>query len=1020
MVATRLPPTAEELDELSEAFRRDPGRAFVGLGDALLALGRPRDAVEIGARGLQVDPGNLAGRLMVARAFAALHQWKEAQAELLKVVKTDRNHGSAFRVLGEVLMRRGDYERALPVLQHAQNLSPADPSILSLLRRARAGQVLDPPPPIPTPLHPMEGGRGGVVPGGQPYPSADSGPYALDELPTRVAGEIDTGTGREWVDDPASVARVKLERVEQRRDSGRRVPLDGQVRRRDARGSDETDLRPVEHHMPPPTEDVFAPLGQDPMRERLQGGPAYQPSSGGSPPAAYAGGHPAASMPAASMPTAAMPPAQFGPGAMPAGMSPAGFPSGGVPGGFPPAGPPQHGGLPPGVMPSSAPSGVRPRVVTVDKPRDAAQASLRQSAAVGEQYLNNLLVGGLLDIPRVRVPDVNFDLAPGRRWGRSTVRLFIYLFVILFMSIGGAGAWYWYADRQRGEDVARHLETAMVQIDDGDYEGLARADQETRAAVERDRDNLYAVALLAEITALEAFLHGEIKPAEVQRAIELAAQEIDRPEEKGFRELLLARAAHTLAILPTLEDEGDARLAEVRRSLETWLAGHQADFMARWLHGHALWAAGDRKGARAAFEQADGGGQGPAIATTSLADMLLDDGEFEKARVTYDRALKKSPRHAWAFIGRSLTRSERSAEIQEAVGDVNVGVPQKRGPRVEAWKQLAMATAYLTQQDYEAFATALDKAVGVAEPRFLVRVGLLRMQQGRLADAARARSEIRWYADKPQPDPLVLALDAELRLASGMAREAFVAVEKEGGLRAARLRGRALFDLGRWEEAVAELDQALQISPRDLILQVWAESARLVVASGDDRRKIGDLLDSLGRQSKSKAARVPQAVALARTGRRQAARERLELSLKDVSAEYPNPLAYRAHLVLAEIEVADGKLDSAASHVDKALELNPGYLPTHDLACRLLVESAPDRARPHCVEVVKAETASVNAELAFVRTMMPARTPEETRTAADALRRARQKGASPEELQEYIPLIDPALFVELGVPEPTK
>src|SRR5688572_22449137 len=118
MVAIRPPPTAEELDDLSEAYRRDPGRFFVGLGGELLALGRLRDAVEIGARGLQDDPGNLDGRLMVARAFASLHQWKEAKAELLKVVKADRNHGAAFRMLGEVLMRRADFERALPVLQH--------------------------------------------------------------------------------------------------------------------------------------------------------------------------------------------------------------------------------------------------------------------------------------------------------------------------------------------------------------------------------------------------------------------------------------------------------------------------------------------------------------------------------------------------------------------------------------------------------------------------------------------------------------------------------------------------------------------------------------------------------------------------------------------------------------------------------------------------------------------------------------------------------------------------------------
>jgi tetratricopeptide (TPR) repeat protein len=1008
MVATGLPPTAAELDELSEAFRRDPGRAFVGLGDAMIALGRPRDAVEIGARGLRENPGNLDGRLMVARAFAALHQWKEAQAELLKVVKTDRNHGQAFRMLGEVLMRRADYERALPVLQHAQNLNPADASILGLLRRARAGQTLDPPPPIPTPLA-AGGGHAG-----RRSRHPDSGAYPMEELPTRVAGEIDTQglnySDAGW-DDDAALGRVRIERVEHRRDPGPRAPVDGQVRRSDARGNEQADRRPVEHHMPPPTEDVFAPLGQDPVRDRM----AMSHQAAGGFPSGPHGGHGHA------------PGVQGAPGGFPDGypqapgpttmMSPPGF----APGGFPPPAMPGAPGMPSGAFAASGPaaiSGIRPRVVAAEKPRDAAQASLRQSAAVGEQYLNNLLLGGLLDIPRVRVPDVNYEISPGRRWGRSTARVFAYLFVTLFMAIAGAGAWYWYATLQQSEDVERHLSTALPQIDDGEYEGLVRADEETRAAVERDRENTFAVALLAQITALEAFLYGEINTAEVQSAIELASQDIDDPSEEGFRELAIARMAHTLAILPGLEQGGDARLAEARAGLEKWLAGHKDDLMGRWLLGHALWAAGDRKGARAAFEAADSGGKGPAVAAVSLADMLLDEGEFEKARAIYDRALKKSPRHSWAFIGRSLTRSERSAEIQEAVADVNVGVPQKRGPRVEAWKQLAMASAYLTQQDFEGFTKALEKATGVHEPRFMARLGLLRLHEGKLADAARTRAGIRWYADKPQSDPLVVSLDAELRLASGMAREAHATVAKEGGLRAANLRGRALFDMGRWDEALTELDQALQIAPKDWALQLWAEAARMVVAGGDERRRIGEVLDTLGRGARSKSARVPQSVALIKIGRAPLARDKLELSLKDISSEYPNALAYRAHVELARLDLAGGNRARAAEHVEKALELNAGYLPAHDLACQLLLESAPDKARGHCDEVVKADVASADAEIAFARGKTPPGSDDDRKAAADALRRAHKKGASAEALQSIIADVDAGLYDELGVSKP--
>src|SRR6185503_10998200 len=99
-------------------------------------------------------PDNLEGRVMVARAHSLLHQWKEAQGELLRVVKIDRSSRMGFALLGEVLLRRNDYERAVPVLQHAQNLDPTSPQILSMLKRARANQPLDPPPAIPQPVPP--------------------------------------------------------------------------------------------------------------------------------------------------------------------------------------------------------------------------------------------------------------------------------------------------------------------------------------------------------------------------------------------------------------------------------------------------------------------------------------------------------------------------------------------------------------------------------------------------------------------------------------------------------------------------------------------------------------------------------------------------------------------------------------------------------------------------------------------------------------------------------------------------
>src|SRR3954463_11242976 len=184
-------PTAQEIEELIDLVRRDPGSpAFIDLGEAYLALGRPRDAVGVGNVGLEAAPDSLEGRVMLARAHAALHQWKESQGELLRVVKVDRSSRMGFSLLGEVLLRRNDYERAVPVLQHAQNLDPTSPAILSMLKRARNNQPLDPPNPVPQPMPPRGETNYGLsledarAPSSPPAPARAKAPSSAPNAPT--------------------------------------------------------------------------------------------------------------------------------------------------------------------------------------------------------------------------------------------------------------------------------------------------------------------------------------------------------------------------------------------------------------------------------------------------------------------------------------------------------------------------------------------------------------------------------------------------------------------------------------------------------------------------------------------------------------------------------------------------------------------------------------------------------------------------------------------------------------------
>ncbi len=904
----RPPPTNEELTALTAAFHSDPGANFVKLGHSFLALGRPADAVEVGARGLKAAPENTEGRLMVGTAMAQLHRWKEAQAELLKVVKIDRSNRLGFRLLGEVLMRRNDYDRALPVLQHAQNLNPSDSEILTLVKRAREGLPLEPPPAIPT----------AVV-----MVSAPSGGGFDDEAPTMASNAPPPPPRSKAPLTPTSspaLGRVELQK---------KAVVRGGIKETHAknRGSASRDAR--------------------------SGGASFPPVEINNPVANEA--------------------------------------------------------------PLAAGAPVRPRLIPAEKPKDAAQEGLRGSAAVGEQYLNQLLMGGLLDVPNVRVPDSPYEVEPGKRWGRSSFRLFVYLFVILIAAGSGGGVWNWYATKKNNTEIDGFIAEAKALIEAGDRVELGAATKLISQALERDPNKVYTMALLAEVTAISALLHGEYTAAEVLRAVDAAAADIEEPSDDGYREILIGRSAVSLTELSELGEAAVGRLAEVRASLGDWLERSPDDQFVRWLLGRALLAAGDRRAALAAFTKAHSGGAGPVIATVDLANYHLDEGEYDKAMSLYESALARSQTHEIALAGRSLARSERRKESSEAMADISIGLAQAQGSTLIAWKELALATALYAQEDYESFSAGIKKAEGPTEPRFLARIGLARIQQGRIVDAARIREKILYYAPDPQLNPLVKGLTVELLMARGTPKKALEKLGDQVGLRASSIRGRALFDLRQHSEALTIFEAALKDSPEDLELQVWSEACRMLTTRGKERKQADQALDSLGRKAKTKTARYVHGFALAATGTNDIAMDKLKQSVEDVTDAFPNPVAYRSYLSLARLSFASGKVEEAKGYLDKSMALNPGYLPTLDLLGQVLVDTDPSRALQFLNDVESAEIdLTVGGLLAWARATV--KTGGNKAKASGAIRRAKDRGASTKLLQVAILDVNPSLFSELDVP----
>jgi tetratricopeptide (TPR) repeat protein len=950
-------PTAQEIEELIDLVRRDPASpAFIDLGEAYLALGRPRDALQVGNVGLAAAPDSLEGRVMLARAHAAMHQWKEAQGELLRVVKADRGSRQGFALLGEVLLRRQDFERAVPVLQHAQNLDPTSPQILAMLKRARAGQALDPPPPLPTPVPPR-----GETDNGQPLLRSRNQPAMA---PTLIPG----GAG-----PPTANVRPRASAAQ-----------------------------PMGSPMVPVASPAMPTMAVEPATDWRS-----EPATEAAPPPSFA--------------------ASAGVGALSSR-------------------PPKFASPPVSV------EGVRPRIVQAAKPQNAAAASLRQSAAVGESYLNDLLTGGLLDVAGVRVPDADFDLRPDRRWGRSTRRAFVFLFVVLVLGIGGGGTWYWWSEKQKAEAVARLQRESQVAIPLGDYDGFETCIRKLSDALKKDKTSLLTYAYVAECAGLETLLYGTDTDA-VENALKIA-REI-KPDEPGAREVLIGRAALELSRLglgvgaPSASQTAIAQvakstLAEQRKALDAYAAQHDKDRWVTWLRGRALLAAGERKAGRAMLKAA-ADDDGLVVAMVDTADLLVDDGQLDDAMAIYDRAaarVKDQPQvkdpqakdqpakdHPLIVIGRSLGRAEAAVQNDETIGDLSVKLAGELPSRLKAYRDLALSLADTVLQDYAKAKEALQKATGGKHPpnesRFWARVAWANYARGDLVGTTAARSRIVWFGQgKAEDDPVVQLVDAALLLASGLPDKALALADRLQGVRPQILRVYAYLDLGKPDKALKEADAVLKKSPDNIEAKILREQARMESTEGKERADATEALEKLARATKSKIGRHALGIAHFVNGNLKEAQAQLEQAVAELSDDAPNPLAYRSRTALAEIVLAGGDIPGAGTQLDAALALNSGYFPALGLQAKVVLRHGePDRAldllRPVFAEMKDSVPPAMQLTYAEAIGTRKNGDPGDRSKAIEALKKIKDQVPQPE-LSRAAAAIDPKLPKQLDIPEPTS
>ena len=971
-------PTAQEIEELIDLVRRDPASpAFIDLGEAYLALGRPRDAVQIATMGLGNSPDNLEARVLLARAHAALHQWKEAQGELLRVVKVDRSNRQGFALLGEVLLRRADFERAVPVLQHAQNLDPTSPQILSMLKRARNGQPLDAPAPVPQPMPPR--------------------------------GETNQ--------------QLEIERSPARSRPGPSQPPPSQPPRRPG----PSQPPPIQASMP------MRPDATDPSPPPAMPYPYPPPQAPGYPPPQQA---------------YAQQPQGYPP------QAPIVAPPADVP-------PPPRANKPTAPPPMSV-EGVRPRIVSGAKPQNAAAASLRQSAAVGESYLNELLTGGLLDVAGVRVPDMEFDLRPDRRWGRSTRRAFIFLFVVLVLGIGGGGTGYWWNEKQKAEAILALQKEAKAAIGTADLPGLESERAKLGDANKRDNTNSLTQAYVLENAGLEALLYG--KPPDGMDLLYAGLLKEIQPTDPGARELVIGRVALVLSRIgvgvqvkgtedPNFNKEARETLVATTKLIDDYLAQNDGDKWARWLKARTQLVAGERKAAKATLKKAADGEDGLVLAMIDQADMLAEDGAIDDSVALYDKALKKAPGHTLAVLGKALARAEAGLDPGPVIDDINVGLGDKDlGNRVNAYRALALGFAELGIEDYPKATEQIKLALAIAtladpraaegkppmpmiEPRFWAGLAWAEYVRGDIKAASEAGKQITHYGkSKAEEDPAVTVVDAGFALASGrpdLALDLVTKLEIQGP-RARTIKTYALLDLGKDREALGEADELVKLTtPKSeggkasIEARILQAEAKLVASSEKEREEAAKPLESLTHQANSKLARHALGMAWMMLGNFKEAESQLGLALAEVDESKPNPLAYRTHTALADILIGEGNIDEAQKHLDEALKINSGYIPALETQARIYLRKGdPDKAADLLDPILKDKdkgsiTPAVQLTQAEVLATRKGATAADKDKAAAILADIKDKVQPPTEIGRVAALIDPKLPEKLGVPVPT-
>jgi tetratricopeptide (TPR) repeat protein len=124
------------LEALSEEYAKDPtSRKFLPLAEEYRKSRMYEEAIYICKEGLKHHPGFVQALLTLARCQLEIKQYEDAQNTLRDIIDRNPENPSANKMLGEILVKKGDFEQARSLFLKAKQARPGDVEIDRMLKQ---------------------------------------------------------------------------------------------------------------------------------------------------------------------------------------------------------------------------------------------------------------------------------------------------------------------------------------------------------------------------------------------------------------------------------------------------------------------------------------------------------------------------------------------------------------------------------------------------------------------------------------------------------------------------------------------------------------------------------------------------------------------------------------------------------------------------------------------------------------------------------------------------------------------